>query len=415
MRPTRLNAKSFAANLMAYGASEVASKLSRLFVVFAVARALSPEQIGTAAAALAVAEIVKAMAENGVVQRVIAADKGALEGTCKAARRIVWAWCLGLFALQLAVAAALWAAGLPVIAGLLAVAALEYLFMPGGIVQAALAMRDGKMKQMAAISGAQIVGANAAAVALALAFPSPLALILPRVLSAPLWLIAVRRLRPWAPVPGVSAAPLRPFATFGAPILGTEMVKALRLHADKLLVGALLGADALGYYFMAFNAGLSLATSFTAALGTVLFPQLCAAGKGKGASLQAAGIALAMIAPFVAAQALLAPLYVPALLGADWALIAPTVSVLCLSALPLTLWTVCAAQLRAENRPQVELWITLALTGALAASTVATAPLGLTAMAWGYLATCCLILGLAALRILSPFTAPTPRHAQPEA
>ena len=67
MRPTRLNAKSFAANLMAYGASEVASKLSRLFVVFAVARALTPEQIGTAAAALAVAEIVKAMTENGVV------------------------------------------------------------------------------------------------------------------------------------------------------------------------------------------------------------------------------------------------------------------------------------------------------------------------------------------------------------
>ncbi|SLN67929.1 Lipopolysaccharide biosynthesis protein WzxC [Pseudoruegeria aquimaris] len=413
MRPTHLPAKTFAANLMAYGASEVAAKLSRLFVVFAVARALSPEQIGTAAAALAVAEIVKAMTETGVVQRVIAAEADALESTCKAARRIVWGWCLGLFALQLAVAAGFWAAGLPMVGGLLAVAALEYLFMPGGIVQAALAMRDGKMKQMAAISGAQIVGANAAAVALALAFPSPLALILPRVLSAPLWLIAVRRLRPWAPVAGITAAPIRPFATFGAPILGTEMVKALRLHADKLLVGALLGADALGYYFMAFNAGLSLATSFTAALGTVLFPQLCAAGKG--ASLQAAGIALAMIAPVVIAQALLAPLYVPALLGADWALIAPTVSVLCLSALPLTLWTVCAAQLRAENRPQVELWITLALTVALAASTVATAPFGLTAMAWGYLATCCLILGLAAFRILTPFAAQAPRTIQSEA
>ena len=55
-------------------------------------------------------------------------------------------------------------------------------------------------------------------------------------------------------------------------MIGVEVVKALRLQADKLVVGALLGAEALGVYFFAFNAGLGLANSFAAAFSIVLLP-----------------------------------------------------------------------------------------------------------------------------------------------
>ena len=79
--------KTLAQNLAAYGASEAAAKLSRLFVVVAVAHRLDPVQIGLAAAALAAADILKALTENGVIQRIIAAPDSVLAATCAAAHR----------------------------------------------------------------------------------------------------------------------------------------------------------------------------------------------------------------------------------------------------------------------------------------------------------------------------------------
>ena len=213
--------KTLAQNLAAYGASEAAAKLSRLFVVVAVAHRLDPVQIGLAAAALAAADILKALTENGVIQRIIAAPDSVLAATCAAAHRIFWVWCGGLFALQASVAGALWMLGGNLTVSLLIlILAAEYLFMPGGLVQAGLAMRAGKMKRTAAIAGSQVVIANAMAVALALIWPSALALILPRLLTAPYWLIAMRRLHPWQRAPQVRPAALRPFVSYGGAVLG---------------------------------------------------------------------------------------------------------------------------------------------------------------------------------------------------
>ncbi len=402
MQPNQTS--SFMKCLLAYGASEVASKLSRLFVVVAVARSLGPEQVGLAAAALGICELIKALTENGINQRVMAAADTNLESTCAQAHRLNWAWCLMLCVLQVLVASVLWQLGQGVVALLVGVAAIEYLFMPGGLVQAALAMREGKLTQTAAISGAQIVGANALAVVLAILAPSPLALILPRVLTAPFWLIAMRRLRPWTAQANSKLAPKRPFITYGIPVLGIELVKALRLHADKLIVGALLGADALGLYFMAFNAGLSLATSFVAAFEKVVFPHLCGLCRGQSVSLRLtrklALLGLMIITPFIAVQSLFAPVYVPLLLGDGWTGVAPVVSVLCLCALPLTVWTVVAAQLRLSNKPEVEFAVTLALTIGLSLGAIVCAPLGLMPMALAYLGITTIVLSIASAPML---------------
>lgn len=200
----------FARNVMAYGASEVAAKASRLFVVIAVARTLELEQIGMAAAALAAADILKSLTENGVNQRIISARDEDLAATCATAHRIFWVWCVGLFLAQSLVGLALYATGgsLMLLVMILLLAG-EYLFMPAGLVQAALAMRSGKLNQTAAIAGAQVVGANLMSVALVMAWPSALALILPRLLTAPFWLISMRRLHPWTLDLSHGRAPVR--------------------------------------------------------------------------------------------------------------------------------------------------------------------------------------------------------------
>ena len=168
---------------LAFGASEAAAKATRLLTVLAVARGLPPSEIGLAAAAMAGADILKSLVETGAGQRVIAARDADLEATAKGARRAMWSWCAGLWAAQTAVAAAFWSQGAEVPALCLALLALEHLFVPGGIVQAALAMREGRMKGVATVAGAQVCAANLAAAGLALVWPSALALVLPRLLS----------------------------------------------------------------------------------------------------------------------------------------------------------------------------------------------------------------------------------------
>ncbi|THD74755.1 polysaccharide biosynthesis protein [Thalassobius vesicularis] len=390
-----------ARSLAAYGASEIAAKGSRLFVVVAVAHSLDVGQIGLAATALAAADILKAFTENGVIQRIIAAPADRLEATCAAAHRIFWVWCLGLFGLQSLVAGAVWmATAEPLVPLLILLLAGEYLFMPGGLVQAGLAMRAGKLSRTAAIAGSQIVLSNILAVVLTLAWPSALALILPRLLTAPYWLIAMRRLQPWRRNPEVRPAELGPFLSYGWAVLGVEIVKALRMQADKLVVGLLLGTEALGVYFMAFNAGLSIASSFSVAFANVLFPHLCNATDRAGALRQGVLLSMGLITPVVLAQAALAPIYVPLLLGADWADHAGIVSVLCLAAIPTLLWTSAAGWLRSNDRPQTEFTVTTLLTVLLVLNTVVMAPHGLMPIAIGYVVLTSVVLTIASLPAL---------------
>ena len=397
-RPTH----SFLSHLLAYGASEAAAKLSRLGVVIVVARTLDVTEIGLAAAALATGDLLKSLTENGIGQRIVAAPEAELDATCNRAHGLFTAWCLGLFTLQCGLAAGIWAVtGNAALAGMIALLGAEYLFMPAGLVQVALALRAGKMHRTAAIAGGQAVCANLASVLLALVIPSALALVLPRLLSAPVWLIAVRRLHPWQARPEAGLAPIRPFAHFGAPILGTELVRTARLHADKLLIGALLGPEMLGLYFLAFNAGLSLATSFSTAFAAVLFPHLCARTDRAEALRQGIGLSVGLVAPVVIAQSLLAPWYVPLLLGPGWEEVTTPVSILCMAAIPTMLWTATAGWLRAGMRPLEELRGTAILAAATLAGTALAAPYGLTAIAWTYLATACCamtVLSLPALR-----------------
>ena len=375
----------FAKHLGAYSASEVAAKLSRLAVVLVIARMMTPEAIGLVAAAMAASDLFKAFTENGVTQRIIRASDSELSATCRRARAIYWVWCAGLFVVQVAFAIAFEAfTGNGMIAAMIALLAVEYLFMPGGLVNCALAMREGRMSATAAIAGGQIVGANLATAALVLIWPSPFAIILPKVLSAVIWLIAMRRLRPWTQ-DATPTANLRPFIGFGAAILGGEILKATRLQADKLIVGGLLGAEALGIWFFAINAGLGLANSFGSAFGTVLFPNLCASHEPVRVLRRTLGMALCVLAPVIILQSLLAPFYVPLIFGAKWADISTLVSILCMAAIPNLIWSACAQFLRAGDRAGTELSLNCMQAIAVVGVTAVLAPFGLEAIAWGTL------------------------------
>ncbi|MGV2112166.1 oligosaccharide flippase family protein [Agrobacterium salinitolerans] len=370
-------------NFCAYAASEGAAKISRLMVVVVLARFLSPSDIGIAAAAMATSDILKSLTENGVGQRIIIAPQDRLEAECNAAHRIFWIWCAGLFLLQILVASALWLLGSSTQSFLLLAAlASEYLIMPAGLVQCALAMRRGKLRSTAAISGAQNVGANLMTCCLAVIFPGPWAIVAPKVLTGPIWLIGMRKIVHWQPARDFDRSALKPFIRFGLPVLGVELLKAVRQQSDKLIVGALLGTDALGLYFFAYNASTGIATSLTSAFSTVLFPYLAGSDNRRIALRNGLLMSLAIVSPIVLAQALAAPTYVHFVFGDTWGPVAPLVAILSLMALPNTLWAVSSQWLRSNDRAGTEFLFSLAIGCITSVVTALATPFGLLTVAW---------------------------------
>ena len=406
--PFATRIEGFIGNVGAYVASEAAAKASRLGVIAVVARTMDPAAIGLAAAAMATSDLLKSLTENGVVHRIIRADADELDAVCRTAHAIFWAWCSGLFLLQLLLAAALlFFFDEPLVGAMIALLAVEYLFMPGGLTQCALAMREGRLKSTAAIGGTQVVGANILTALLVLIWPSPFAIVLPKVISAPVWLIGMRRLRPWSLEEGPHA-PLSAFTRFGAAIIGVELMKAVRLQADKLVIGGLLGAEALGVWFFAVNAGFGLATSLATAFSIVLFPYLCAAKDRDQAMSKALKTGLAIMVPVVLLQAAAAPIYVPILFGEKWAGITDLVSILCLTAIPGLVWSATAQWLRANDRAGVEFMLSAGLAIGAIGAIALLAPMGLETIAWGLLATsAALQLGASAMMLFG-----TPRTFQ---
>ncbi len=389
---------------MVWAASEAVAKLARIGATMVAARVLVPEQLGVVALVLAFGEILKALAENGVGQRIIAASDADLEATCNTAARIFRLWCSALFVAGCGIATALYyIAGTRETALLLIVFSTQFLIMPMGLVSCFRAMRNGQSKAVAAIAGGQIVFSALMACVLLLIWPVAAAMILPRALTAPIWALSMRRLHPWSPKSEAGHVPLRPFVRFGSAILGVEGIKALRMQADKLIIGGVLGMEALGIWFFAFNAGLGLATSFCNAFAIALFPHLCAtdAGNSRRAALtDALRLALLILVPLVVLQAFLAPIYVPFIFGEAWADISKMVGVLCLAAAPAVVWTAISQWLRSEDRAGVDFIASTAITAIIIAAVAIAAPFGLTTTMFAYLAAATVAQVAAAIIIL---------------
>ncbi|WP_237437473.1 oligosaccharide flippase family protein [Alteraurantiacibacter aestuarii] len=374
--------------LLAYGLAEAGTRVLRVFTIIVIARQIAPAQIGIAALALALFEFVRVLANSGIGQRIIAATDAELASICNAAHRLFYLWCGGVALVQLACAAIMWRVfGQAEIAAMLAMLTGVYALMPAGLVQVFLLMRSGRLATTARIAATQTTADHFLCLALALVWPSAWALVLPKLLTAPVWLVLVRRAQCWSPIVGVAAAPLHEFTRLSAGVLVTEFTNVARQQLDKIIVGAMLGTEALGFYFFAFNAGLGITSSFVSALSIVLFPYLCAARSALDRMRRlkhSIMLGLGLFTPVVIAQVLLADIYVPILFGEQWADIAPLVAILCLAAIPAITASVSTAWLRAtggaDRDAMISIVVCIAALGALALGCT----IGLHGAAWAY-------------------------------
>jgi O-antigen/teichoic acid export membrane protein len=349
------------------GIADIAARVSRILATIIAVRSVTAVDLGVAATAITTFELVRVLSRNGVGQFIIRASDTEVGPACATAHRIGWAVSALMAVLQVlaAIAVCSWT-GNSEHFWLVASLAAVYVFMPSGLVQVNLMMRRGAISQLSAITAAQAIADSALTCVLALSGFGAWAIVLPKILTAPIWLLGVRYCETWRRKPRSPYVPLAEIMRFSLPLLATEILSALRFNADNLLVGMILGFEAVGIYYFAFNAGLGFSFSVTSALSTALYPQFAKLAHQPAALLERYDSAIrftaAPIAVLILMQAMAAIFYVPVVFGDKWADQAWLVAILCLSASTKPFFDTTMMLWRSVGRTSDELQVNAILT-----------------------------------------------------
>lgn len=374
------------------GLSELMSRASRLVTAVVLARSLGVSDYGVVAIAVTTAELVNVLTRNGIGARIVLATDDQLDAICNQAYYLNRHFCLWLCLIQCALAlpvAKFYA--VPELTPLIAVLALGYLIYPYAMVQVYRVQRANRMRLTGLATGSQVTLDNLICAALAWQGFGLWSVVLPKLVVAPLWVILFRRAEPWRPSARFSQHKAADdMLGFSGQILATEIIKMLRNNLDKLLIGRLLGMEALGLYYFAVNAGMGLSLSLVTAFNTAVYPHLCELRSsvrdfwhGYLRSLRLVGV-IGLLA--LGLQCLAAPWYVPLVFGAQWEQSIALLMLLILSAIPRPLAETAGQMLRAANRTGLDLRWNLALTLLYCAGLLLALPHGIYAVGMATLA-----------------------------
>lgn len=371
---------TFLRNLGSMGAAQLVIRLVRLASTVFISRLLLPADYGMAAIALTVYELVSLFTRNGISAQVVQAADDEVDAVAMAAYRMTWIICLALMGLQIAAAwPVAWLYGNAGLAGPIAAMSVIYLATPVSSIQAAFQSRESRLGRIAMAGAAQTIADNLLTIALAYLGYGLWAIILPKILVAPLWIYFVRYGHSWRPhklKPGEPRADWRKLLRFSRNVMGVELMSTLQANIDNVLVGYFLGVHALGLYFFAFNSGLGISLGLISAAGVAVYPHFCEARGNRSELLNRLSKTRKTLAktflPLILAQAALAPIYVPLVFGHRWVEAIPVLSVICLSALVRPFANASSQFLKAVGRPEIEFrWQSVNLLVLVAALAIA--------------------------------------------
>ncbi len=362
--------------------AEFLSRVCRIVTAIIIARTLDVAAFGIAALALTVFELLRVFTENGIGAAVIRAPDDELEATAHTAYRLMWIVCQSLASVQICAGIILQSLYPQTQLGsMLGVLAIIYLIMPFGVVQAYLLQRQQQMKRLALVATSQTLSDHLLTAGLAIAGLGPWALILPKLLTTPIWLVGIRSSHAWRYQPEATHHPVRQILIFSAPVLTAELAVVAREQADKVIIVWYYGLDILGLYYFAFNAGLGLSSSLNRAFINALYPNLCAGRPAISVLYRRFRTAMLMFAiPLCCGyllQAAAALYYVPIIFGAGWSYAAPLVASLCLLGPSKLIIDSLRVYCRTQGNTKFEFAYSLLLTGLLLTPLATLAPLGL--------------------------------------
>lgn len=353
-------ANRFARNIGWLGLSEIFIRISRLAATVILARWLSDYDYGLAALVLTTNEFVNVFTRNGIFDKLIQSKEEDIEELSQTAYYINWFICGGLFLAQCLVALPMaWIYKDSQVILPICTMGLVYLMLPMGLIQAARSQRENRLYVSALANALQISTDNILTMVLAWQGFGMWAIVLPKVIVAPIWVIVHRSHNPWRATQSFTLHRWQEIVQFGRSILGIQMLATLRNNLDYLIAGHFLGIKALGLYYFAFNAGLGISLSFITAVDAALYPHLCEAradpAQFRDRFLQSFRSITQVIVPIVMMQVLLAPIYVPLVFGQKWIPAIPLLVLICLSAIPRPYANAASKALWAMDKPNWDL------------------------------------------------------------
>ena len=307
------------------GLAFVSGKAMVLVTTVVLARLLSPKDYGLVALALVLMAYAETIADAGVAQALVyLPPTGILARSALLISVALGALLASVAFLGAPAIATLF--GLPAVVPLVQVLGLSVLATACGAVPEALLRRDLKFKQLTAAP--VIRAATMGAVTLTLAFSGHGAWSLAvgtaagsMAYATTCWFL-IRRTAPWQ-LWRVNGSSLTANIRYGAPVAGSNLLARLIFDVDYLVIGLLLGAQALGLYTLAFRLPEALILNVFFVLSTVLFP-LYAQVKGDHQRLRDGYLRSVQIQTLYGLTtgvglAVVAPVLVPVLFGPRWA------------------------------------------------------------------------------------------------
>ncbi|MCD5406439.1 MAG: MOP flippase family protein [Desulfotomaculum sp.] len=129
-------------------------------------------------------------------------------------------------------------------------------------------------------------------------------------------------LKNWRPAWRFKISDIRSFVSFGLYQLGERTINFLNSKLDTILIGSLLGAQALGFYTLAWNLIIQPLQKLNPIITRVAFPVFAKLqddnARLKRGYMSTLNILSAMNFPYFFGLAVVAPLLVPVVFGMQW-------------------------------------------------------------------------------------------------
>ncbi len=372
-------------NLGWLGLGQVFMRVSRLGTTVVLARMFSQYDYGL----ISIVYTCQAFAQvftmgslgGGVSAKIVEAKAEDLETVCNTTYWVSWMLCILVCVIQCIAAFPIaWFYDAPEVFWPIFVLSFMYLMFPVFKVHGGLIQRENRLKITALGITLREMANNIITVIFALLGFGVWSVVFGLLLSAPVWIVVNYRNHTWRPPRKITFEKGREILQFGLSMMGVEFMDKLRLNIDYLIVGRFLGVDALGLYFLAFNAGLGISKQVINSTMVALFPHLCAERDDKAqlkkqykASLKQVGF---VIIPLVLLQSSLAPFYVPIVFGQKWVPAVPILITICLSAIPLAFGLASYQLLNAVGKINLTLKWNLIYTGLFTAVILAAVSFG---------------------------------------
>ncbi|MEL7350274.1 MAG: lipopolysaccharide biosynthesis protein [Cyanobacteria bacterium P01_A01_bin.116] len=368
--PSQLLSNQYIQNIGWLGFGELFGRLVRMGLVVVIARILTPHDYGLAAIIFTIKEFVIVFTlKGGITGKLVQTDEKDLEVLSNTAYWFSWLVCGALFLLQAIAAFPIaWFYKDNQLILPICLVALSYLALPTYAVQLALVTRENRLKILAIADTLIMVLSGLVTLGLALLGCGLWSLILPYVfINGGVYFTILRGNHTWRPSEKFTLHRWREIFDFAKNVIGSHLMDKVRSNIDYLLVGGVLGVEALGLYYFAYNAGIGIVLNVIYKMANAQLPYICAARsnfdefkKRYFSSLKAAFLAITVL---VGLQAGLAPFYVPIVFGEKWLPAIPIFILVCLSAIPRTIGYSASGLLQAIDRPDLDFKWNIIFTG----------------------------------------------------